>query len=241
MQPAQRPAPGGQGLGPAWPLGSSPSPPQLPGPGHRPFQASASPSAKRGQAVASVVAVKAGPGPGQARRVPSLLASPLRARRASDRTPEHCPRGTFIHSKDVTIATTLQFPEIGPLLSAFLAAVVAGRKAEDRTHGQVRPGADGRSAPDIKLRCFQLRPEMTPSVASALSDPQKRQDHTLPRSPRTRQGHPTFYSPPPLETSTVKKLSQYLQTRPLWATGLYLGEEIRSALPPHPGRQRQDL
>lgn len=59
---------------------------------------------------------------------------------SQDQEPRLAPKTTFIHSKGVTIATTLQFPENFSLMVRFPSYVFAERKTEDKTQprGQAR-------------------------------------------------------------------------------------------------------
>lgn len=81
------------------------------------------------------------------------------------------------------------------------------------------------------VRHFLLSPQKIPSVASAFSDPQKRQNNSHPSPPKQRQ-NALLFAHPLLKTKYSKKiLSQYLQTHPLWATFslLWRGDKMLSS------------
>lgn len=63
----------------------------------------------------------------------------LRPNFQQDQNPRVAPKSTLFTAKDVTIVTTLQFPENFSIIGGFPSYVFAERKTEDKTHptGQV--------------------------------------------------------------------------------------------------------
>lgn len=84
---------------------------------------------------------KQAPGPWSPLR--PVAQAQLQARPGPPRLPQRAPLFT---AKDVTIATTLQFPENFSIIGRFPSSVFAGRKREDKTTprpvGQAGPAAD---------------------------------------------------------------------------------------------------
>lgn len=107
-----------------------------------------------------------------------------------DQDPGLPQRAPLFTAKDVTIATTLPFPENFSLTVHFPSYVFAERKTEDRAHGpgqvQHRAGpvdaapTRGAGSPDAwtyeytRVSHSSFHREEDPSAASAFSDPQKR-------------------------------------------------------------------